>query len=119
MIKLFISLTFCSLTFLAYNQKELLSTWEKTVSGDHYKLNLYFDKEATYSYSSVMTQNNEAVEYIVIIDGGRFIFYNKLNHKKEMFTEVSLVGNEWRMYFNSGTMYLIRTYVKPDTPTKK
>ena len=102
-----------------HSQKELISKWERTYS-DHYSLEIYYEKNAEYPLTSIMLQNNQAQEFILNIDdNGLFLFYNKFTFDREMFAELRVIKGEHRLYFNSGSLYLKRTYAKSDSEKNK
>lgn len=103
-----------SLAVLGYSQKELISKWERTYS-DYYSLEIYYEKNAEYPLTSVMYQNDEPQEYILDIDdNGLFVFYNKYTLERAMYAELKIVDEKHRLYFNSGMLYLTRTYAKSE-----
>tara|TARA_R110002050_G_scaffold145215_1_gene270722 strand:- start:278 stop:652 length:375 start_codon:yes stop_codon:yes gene_type:complete len=112
-------LTILLFSTISLSQKVLISKWEKTFEGtfsDHYVLEIYFEKGAESPLTAVMIQNKQPLNYILNIDDrGLFLFYNIYTLNRDMFAEQRIVNEEYQLCFNSGSLCLIRTFVKNDS----
>lgn len=103
-------LTFTFISTFCFNQKELISKWEKDY-GEKYTLEVFYEKGAENPLTAVMKQSNSPSNHIIrIADNGYFQFYNPYTFRKEMIAEIKIVDGEHRLYFNSGSLYLVRTF---------